>query len=102
MNKERVIQKFKKKLKHIKASRKWGKKRLKEWNEKHKLIYLPSNRISLPAYGIYPNIAQLEGLIEVKPLLCFANSFAVSYKRMIDAKKRRQYSRGFKMRRRNS
>lgn len=95
MNKERVIQKFKNKLKHIKASRKWGKKRIKEWNEKHKLIDLPSNRI-------YPDIARLEGMIEVKPLLCFADSFAACYKSMIDAKKRRQYNRGFKMRQRNS
>lgn len=95
MNKERIIQKFKKKQKHIEASRKWGKKRLKEWNEKHKLISLPSDRV-------YPKIAHLEGMIEVKPLLCFANSFAACYKSMIDAKKRKQYNKGFRMRRRNN
>lgn len=95
MNKERVIQKFKKKQKHIEASRKWGKKRLKEWNEKHKLISLPTDRI-------YPDIVHWEGMIEVKPLLYFANIFATNYKSMTDAKKRRQYSRGFRMRRRNS
>ena len=74
MNKERVIQKFKKRQKHIEASRKWGKKRLKEWNEKHELIFLPTDRV-------YPTIVHLEGMIEVKPLLCFANSFAARYKR---------------------
>ena len=95
MNKERVIQKFKKKQKHIEASRKWGKKRIKEWNEKHKLITLPSDRV-------YPIITHMEGMIEVKPLLCFANSFAACYKSMIDAEKRIQYNRGFRMRRRNS
>lgn len=95
MNKERVIQKFKKKQKHIDASRKWGKKRLKEWDEKHKLSSLSTDRI-------YSNYAHLEGAIEVKPLLCFANSFAARYKSMIDAEKRRQYNRGFRMRRRNS
>lgn len=95
MNKERVIQKFKKKQKHIKASRKWGKKRLKEWNEKHKLISLPTDRV-------YPKIIHLEEMIEVKPLLCFANNVAACYKSMIDTKKRRQYNRGFRMRRRNS
>ena len=94
MNKARVIQKFKKKQKHIEASRKWGKKRIKEWIEKHKLISLPSDRIC-------PNFACLENMIEVKPLLCFADSFAASYKSMIDAKKRKQYNRGFRMRRRN-
>lgn len=95
MNKELVIQKFKKKQKHIEASRKWGKKRIKEWNEKHELIFLPTNRV-------YSKIAHLEGMIEVKPLLCFTNSFAARYKSMIDAEKRRQYNRGFRMRRRNS
>lgn len=95
MNKERVIQKFKKKQKHINASRKWGKKRLKEWNEKHKLIFLPTDRI-------YPKILHLEGMIEVKPLLYFINSFAMRYKSMIDTEKRRLYNRGFRMRRRNS
>ena len=95
MNKERVIQKFKKKQKHIEASRKWGKKRLKEWNETHKLIFLPTD-------SVYPKIAHLEGMIEARPLHCFANSFADRYKSMIDAEKRRQYNRGFKMRRRNS
>ena len=95
MNKERVIQKFKKKQKHIETSRKWGKKRLNEWNEEHKLISLSTDRI-------YPKIAHLEGKIKVKPLLCFANSFAACYKSMIDAEKRRQYNRGFRMRRRNS
>lgn len=95
MNKERVIQKFKKKQKHIEVSRKWGKKRIKEWNEKHELIFLPTNRV-------YPKIAHLEGMIEVKPLLYFTNIFADRYKSMIDAEKRRQYNRGFRMRRRNS
>ena len=95
MNKERVIQKFKKKQKHIEASRKWGKKRIKEWIEKHKLISLPSDRV-------YPKNLHMEGMIEVKPLLCFANIFADRYKSMIDAKKKIQYNRGFRMRRRNS
>ena len=95
MNKERVIQKFKKKQKHIEASRKWGKKRIKEWIEKHKLIFLPSDRV-------YPKNLHIEGMIEVKPLLYFANSVAACYKSMIDAKKRKQYNRGFRMRRRNS
>lgn len=95
MNKERVIQKFKKKQKHIEASRKWGKKRLEEWNEKHKLISLSTDRI-------YPRFAHLKGAIEVKPLLYFTNSFATRYKSMIDTEKRRQYNRGFRMRQRNS
>lgn len=97
MNKERVIQKFKNKQKHIEASRKWGKKRLEEWRKwrkEHKLISSPIKRV-------YPEITLSEGMIEVKPLLCFANFFAARYKRMIDAKKRRQYNRGFRMRRRN-
>lgn len=94
MNKERVIQKFKKKQKHIKASRKWGKKRLEEWSKEHKLISSPIKRV-------YPKITFSEGMIEVKPLLCFANFFGARYKSMIDAKKRRQYNRGFRMRRRN-
>lgn len=94
MNKERVIQKFKKKQKHIDASRKWGKKRLEEWNKRHKLISLPTERV-------YPKITLSEGMIEVKPLLCFANFFAARYKSMIDAKKKGQYNRGFRMRRRN-
>ena len=95
MNKERVIQKFKKKQKHIEASRKWGKKRLEEWNEKHKLTSLSADRV-------YTKITHLEGMIEVKPLLCFADSFAACYKSMVDAEKRKQYNRGFRMRRRNS
>ena len=95
MNKERVIQKFKKKQKHIETSRKWGKKRIKEWNEKHKLIFLPTDRV-------YPENLHTESIIEIKPLLYSINIFADRYKSMIDAKKRKQYNRGFRMRRRNS
>lgn len=87
MNKERVIQKFKKKQKHIEASRKWGKKRLKEWNEKHKLIFLPTD-------SVYPKNLHMESIIEIKPLFYSINIFADRYKNMIDVKKRRQYNRG--------
>lgn len=80
MNKERVIQKFRKKQKHIKKSKKWGRKKIEEIRNRRKdvveLIHsifmsLPSILSGLP--GVSATVSKPQTIS--KASLAFANRY---------------------------
>jgi hypothetical protein len=80
MNRERVIQKFRKKQKHIKKSKKWGRKKIEEIRNRGKnavetilsiFMSLASKASGLP--GVKPTISKPQTIS--KASLAFANRY---------------------------
>ena len=83
MNRERVIQKFKKKQKHIKKSKKWGRKKIEEIRNRRKDVVEVIHSIFMSVASILSGLPGVATTISKPQTISKASlAFANRYKKL--------------------